>query len=68
LIYVLLRTTRKLKHYFEVHKIVVSSSYPIDDIQHNIDVVGRIVKWSIELAAHDITFVPSTTSKSYVLF
>ena len=67
LLYALLITARKLKHYFEAHKIVVVSDYPIGDILHNRDAMGRIVKWSIELAAHDITFVPRNTIKLQVL-
>ena len=67
LLYALLITARKLKHYFEAHKIVVVSDYPIGDILHNRDAMGRIVKWSIELAAHDITFIPRNTIKSQVL-
>jgi hypothetical protein len=65
--YALLITTHKLKHYFKAHKIVVVSDYPIGDILHNRDTMRRIVKWSIELATHDITFIPRNMVKSQVL-
>lgn len=45
-------------HYFKARKIVVVSGYPLGDILHNRDAMGRIMKWSMELAVHNITFVP----------
>jgi hypothetical protein len=49
LLYALLITLRKLRHYFQAHKIVVPSSFPLGEIIHNRDANGRIVKWSVEL-------------------
>jgi hypothetical protein len=45
LLYALLITSRKLQHYFQAHKIVVPSSFPLGEIIHNRDAHGRIVKW-----------------------
>jgi len=67
LLYGVLISARKLKHYFEAHPISVVSENPLGEILHNRDASGRIVKWSIELAAHHITFVPRTAIKSQVL-
>jgi hypothetical protein len=44
LFYALLITSRKLRHYFQAHKIVVPSSFPLGEIIRNHDANGRIVK------------------------
>jgi hypothetical protein len=49
LLYVLLITSRKLRHYFQAHKIVVPSSFPLGEIIRDRDANDRIVKWSVEL-------------------
>jgi hypothetical protein len=38
---------RKLCHYFEAHPITVVSSFPLGEIIHNREVLGRIAKWSV---------------------
>ena len=40
LLYALLITARKLKHYFEAHKIVVVSEFPIGNILRSHDASG----------------------------
>jgi hypothetical protein len=57
-LYALLITSRKLRHYFQAHKIVVSSSFPLGEIIRNRDANNRIVKWSVELGEFDIEFCP----------
>jgi hypothetical protein len=44
LLYALVITSRKLHHYFQAHKIVVPSSFPLGEIICNRDANGRIVK------------------------
>ena len=67
LLYAILITLRKLRHYFQAHKIKVDSSYPIGDILHNKDANDRVVKWSVELGAFTIEFMPRSTIKSQAL-
>ena len=59
--------TRKLLHYFTDHEVMVVTSYPLGDIVHNRDAMGRISKWALELMGHDIRYVPHTTIKSQAL-
>ena len=54
LLYALLITSRKLRHYFESHQITVVTDFPLGDILHNRDATGRISKWVVELRALNI--------------
>jgi hypothetical protein len=67
LLYAVLLTTRKLRHYFDDHKVIVVTGFPIGDILHNKEAIGRIAKWVCELGAHDIEFRPRTTIKNQAL-
>jgi ribonuclease HI len=67
LIYVVLLTARKLRHYFDDHKVIVVTGFPIGDILHNKEAIGRIAKWAYELGAHDIEFRPRTAVKTQAL-
>jgi hypothetical protein len=67
LLYALLITSRKLRHYFEGHKITVVTDFPLGDILHNRDATGRISKWAVELGALNIDFSPRKAIKSQAL-
>jgi hypothetical protein len=58
---------RKLRHYFQAHKIVVPSSFPLGEIIHNRDANDCIVKWSVEIGEFDIEFCPRQAIKSQIL-
>ena len=53
LLYAVLMSSHKLKHYFLSHKIKVVSSYPLGTIVHNRDAIGRIAQWLVELGQYD---------------
>jgi hypothetical protein len=59
--------TRKLKHYFEEHPIMVVSTTPLSEIIGCKDATGRVAKWAIELAAHTIQYKARTTIKSQII-
>jgi hypothetical protein len=65
--YAVLLTARKLHHYFDDHKVIVVTGFPIGDILHNKEAIRRIAKWACELGAHDIEFRPRTTIKTQAL-
>jgi hypothetical protein len=67
MLYTLLITSHKLRHYFQSHKIKVISSFPLEEILHSRDTVGRIVKWSVELCKFDLEFCPRQAIKSQIL-
>jgi hypothetical protein len=67
LLYALLITSRKLRHYFESHNITVVTDFPLGDILHNRDTTRRISKWAIELGALNIDFTPCKAIKPQAL-
>ena len=67
LLYGILITSRKLRHYFDEYKISVITDFPLADILHNRDATGRISKWAVELGALEILFKPRTAIKSQAL-
>ena len=67
LLYALLITSRKLRHYFESYKITVVTYFPLGDILHNKDATGHISKWAAELGALSIDFTPRKAIKSQAL-
>jgi ribonuclease HI len=67
LLYAVLLTARKLRHYFDDHKVIVVTGFPIRDILRNKEAIGRIAKWACELGAHDIEFWPRTAVKTQAL-
>ena len=63
----LIVASRKLKHYFQGHRIVVRTTFPLKAVLHKPDVSGRLIKWAIELGGYDITYEPRTAIKEQVL-
>ncbi|GAU10592.1 hypothetical protein TSUD_418170 [Trifolium subterraneum] len=60
-------TARRLRHYFQSHKIVVKTDHPIKHVLKKPDLAGRMVAWAVELSEYDITFVPRGNIKSQLL-
>jgi hypothetical protein len=67
LLYAVLITSRKLRHYFQGYSFSVVTDYPLGDILQNQDATGRISKWAVELGALNIDFKPRTAIKSQAL-
>jgi hypothetical protein len=67
LLYVVLVASRKLRHYFQAHRVVVVTSFPLRAILHNSNAIGNIAKWEAELAEFQLDFQPRHAVKSQVL-
>jgi hypothetical protein len=67
LVYAILMTKRKLRHYFDAHPITVVSKYPLGEVIQNPEVEGRIAKWALELMGQNITYTLRSAIKSQVL-
>jgi hypothetical protein len=66
-LYALLIMSRKLRHYFQAHKLIVPSSFPLGEIIRNRDGSGHILKWSVEHGEFEIEFCPRKAIKSQIL-
>jgi hypothetical protein len=64
LLYAVLITSRKLRHYFQEYSISVITDYPLDDILRNQDATGRISKWAVKLGTLNIDFKTRIVIKS----
>jgi hypothetical protein len=67
LLYVVLIESRKLRHYFEAHRISVVRLYPLKAMLHNPNATENIVKWVTELAEFELDFLPRHVVKCQVL-
>lgn len=67
LLYAILITSRKLRHYFDEYQILVITEFTLADILHKWVTIGRMSKWALELGALSIDFKPCTTIKSQPL-
>ena len=67
MLYVILVTSRKLRHYFKYYKIAMATEFPLGDILRNKEANGYIVKWAVELDTYSIKFRSRPTIKSQAL-
>ena len=64
LLYAVLITKRKLRHYFESHPVMVVTSFPLSEVVQSQDTIGRTAKWALELMDQGIMFASRTVIKS----
>jgi hypothetical protein len=64
LLYAVILTRRKLRHYFESHPVTVVSSFSLGEIIQCREASGRIAKWAVELMGETISFAPRKAIKS----
>ena len=67
LIYAVLITSRKLRHYFTSHPVRVVTGFPLGEIVGAKDAVGRLAVWAVELLGLDVAFTPRQAIKSQAL-
>ncbi|KAL2247804.1 UNVERIFIED_CONTAM: Retrovirus-related Pol polyprotein from transposon [Sesamum indicum] len=60
-------TARKLRPYFQLHKVVVLTNHPLKHVMSRPEASGRLIKWAVELGQHDIEYQPRTAQKAQVL-
>ncbi|KAL0406547.1 UNVERIFIED_CONTAM: Retrovirus-related Pol polyprotein from transposon gypsy [Sesamum latifolium] len=58
---------RKLRPYFQSHKVIVLTNYPLRHVMTRPDASGRLVKWAVELGEYDIEYQSRTAIKAQVL-
>jgi hypothetical protein len=62
--YAVVMATRKLRHYFEGHKIRVITNQPLNDLFANKEASTRIIKWGAELSEYTVEFERRSAIKS----
>ena len=67
LLYAVLITKRKLRHYCGSHPVTVVTSFPLSEVIHSQDATGRTMKWALELMDQGITYATQTAIESQVL-
>jgi hypothetical protein len=65
--YAVIMAARKLRHYFEGHRIRVITNQPLSDLFVNREAFARIIKWGAELLEYTVDFERRSTIKSQVL-
>jgi hypothetical protein len=56
MLYAILITSRKLRHYFDTYPIEVVTEFLLGDILCNKDANGLIIKWALELSLYTLEF------------
>ncbi|KAL8148101.1 hypothetical protein AgCh_005444 [Apium graveolens] len=67
LAYALILASRKLRPYFQGHKIEVQTSYPLKQVMHKPDTSGQLLKWEVELSQFEVDYKPQTAIKGQAL-
>jgi hypothetical protein len=65
--YAVIMAARKLRHYFEGHRIRVITNQPLNDLFVNREASTRIIKWGAELSEYIVEFERRSAIKSQVL-
>jgi hypothetical protein len=67
LLYAVLMTTRKLKHYFLVYSVQIISDRPLARVLQSKEATERIAQWAVEIGQHDVQFILRRVIKSQAL-
>jgi hypothetical protein len=65
--YAVIMAARKLRHYFEGHRIRVITNQPLNDLFANREASTRIIKWGAELSEYIVDFEQRKAIKLQVL-
>ncbi|XP_074342690.1 uncharacterized protein LOC141680333 [Apium graveolens] len=67
LVYALILASRKLRSYFQAHRIEVHTAYPLRQVLHKPESSGRMLKWAVELGQFVLEYMPRTAIKRQAL-
>ena len=67
LILALVITARIVRPYFQAHTIEIPTEYPMKQVLHKPETLGRLMKWAIELSEFDIRYKLKTVIKGQIL-
>jgi hypothetical protein len=58
---------RKLRPYFQSHKIIVLTNHLLCKAMNKLDAAGRLIQWAVELSEFDIEYHPRQAIKAQAL-
>ncbi|XP_075636896.1 uncharacterized protein LOC142609164 [Castanea sativa] len=67
LAFALIMISRKLRHYFQAHVINVLTDHPLKKAMSKFEVVGRLIRWAVELSDFDVRYQPRSAIKAQAL-
>ena len=67
LLLALLIASRKMRHYFQGHPIMVVTSFPLEQILRNPNATDRVAGWNIELQTFNLRFDTTRVIKGRAL-
>ncbi|XP_022003374.1 uncharacterized protein LOC110900820 [Helianthus annuus] len=59
--------SRRLRRYFQGHKVTLMTDQPLQKILRRPELSGRLAKWAVELGEHSLEFKPRTAMKGQIL-
>ena len=62
----LITASRKLRHYFQAHVIIVMTDHPLKKSMNKMEAAGRLIQWAIELSEFDVKYQPRNAIKAQV--
>ena len=67
LAFALITASRKLRHYFQAHVIVVMTDHPLKKSMNKLEAAGRLIQWAIKLSEFDVKYQSRNAIKAQVL-
>ena len=67
LAFALITASRKLRHYFQAHVIVVMTDHPLKKSMNKLEAAGRLIQWAIKLSEFDVKYQPRNAIKAQAL-
>ena len=63
----LITASKKLRHYFQAHVIVVMTDHPLKKSMNKVEAAGRLIQWAIKLSKFNVKYQPRNAIKAQAL-
>nr|XP_023918055.1 uncharacterized protein LOC112029606 [Quercus suber] len=67
LAFALITASRKLRHYFQGHVVIVMTDHPLKKAMNKLEASRRLIQWAVELSEFDIQYQPTNAIKALAL-